>query len=637
MLLEALFACAVVVVGLMGAFALLDASAKTSSVTKAREGATNLAREILEDAHAIPFSEIAPSTITAKLQAMNGLANASHGSNWQIVRRGYTYTVTVNECSVDEPKDGLAKSHDGSFCSGQPEWKTGETVDSAPVDFKRVTVEVSWVAAHTSHTTKEVGNLNAAAAESGLSASELKLASTTPETSGWEPKSPTIASSSVTQLNFSVSAPQGTTAMIWSVDGVTQSPAPEHKSGAEWTFSWTISSSSPSDGTYQVAAQAEQANGSIGPAISIPVSLARAVPKAPEGVMGGFNTVYITETETRQVVELKWQPNGERNVIGYRVKNPSGAEVCPTPASPPTLSLANSCIDLSPPAPTSANLTYSVTALYRDASGNVQEGPATNFTPVGTPISTYALAPSEGNTGTNCTGPKGNAAKKDMLLSYTPGSDSTAGATTVFCSNAFAGGETIGGSGPLTAYFANASTTTSCTITGEATLNGTEHGPPAVEKTIPANTAVKAYEFNFTYSVVFEPPAGSRVDVVLIWGSGTGCANTTLHYGSSTYPSNYQSAPKPLPEPPKPPTELKVAPQANGTAILTWVAPSSGTSVSFYRIYRDGRPYTARYDTADVASSPEYTDVNRNSAHTYYVTAVSSSLAESAFAGPVTG
>src|SRR2546426_839807 len=78
----------------------------------------------------------------------------------------------------------------------------------------------------------------------------------------------------------SVTAPEGTTAIVWSVDGVTQSTPEAIKTGAtKWSFSWTVSGLS--DGTYQVGAQAQQANGVIGPAVSIPVKLIRSVPAAP--------------------------------------------------------------------------------------------------------------------------------------------------------------------------------------------------------------------------------------------------------------------------------------------------------------------------------------------------------------------
>jgi hypothetical protein len=623
MLIETLIAAVVLIVGLMGAYALLDLSARTSSATRAREGAVNLAREILEDTGTIPFSELSPS-IGSRLQQIPALAPSPPGTPWRIQRRAYTYTVTVEECSVDDPKDGLGK-HDSTFCPGQPE--TAE--DAAPVDLKRVTAKVTYVAMRRTHEVRETETFGSAGEQLGLNARELKLLSTEPATFVEKPTEPTITAPGVTKLNFSVTAPEGTTAINWSLDGVPQSAPVAVKSGTtQWTFSWTISG--VSDGTYQVGAQAEQANGVVGPTVSIPVKLIRSVPAAPSEVMGGFNSIYVgNEAAKTQVAELQWQANSERNVIGYRVYNPSGKEVCP--GSPSTLSLQVSCIDFNPPAPTAANLTYSVVALYRNSSGVVTEGPATKFTLVGSTSNKYTFAPSNGNTGTNCS----QFTKKDMLLSYTPGSDTTAQNSIVFCSNAFAAGETVMFGGTLTAYFANGNTTKNCPITAELTLNGNLNGPAAVVKTIPLNSATKAYEFAFPSTGQVEPGTGGRIEVLLIWGPGCD-AKTQLHYGAATFPSAFQTAPKPLAATPNAPASLTVRPQPNGTAVLEWTPPSGGVPVSFYRIYRDGKLYTKRYDTGD-ATEREDVDTNRTTAHTYYITAVSSSLAESEFTGPVTG
>src|SRR5437588_5094812 len=384
-LLEALIASVVLVVGLLTAFAVLALSAKTSSATRAREGATNLAREILEDAGTIPFSELSPS-IGERLKQIAALAPKPPGPAWQIERRGYIYTVTAEECSIDDPKDGYGK-HDSTFCSGQTEGTP--PVDAAPIDLKRVTAKVTYFARGSTHEVREAETFGSAGEQLGLNTGELKLASTEPATTIEKPTEPTITSS-LTKLTFSVTAPEGTTAIVWSVDGVTQSTPEAIKTGAtKWSFSWTISGLS--DGTYQVGAQAEQANGVIGPAVSIPVQLIRSVPAAPSEVLGGFNSIYVSnETTKTQVAELQWQANTERNVIGYRVYNPSGKEVCP--GSPSTLSLELSCIDFNPPEQTASNLTYSVVALYRNSSGVVTEGPATNVTLIGATSNKYALA-----------------------------------------------------------------------------------------------------------------------------------------------------------------------------------------------------------------------------------------------------
>ena len=91
--------------------------------------------------------------------------------------------------------------------------------------------------------------------------------------------------------------------------------------------------------------------------------------------------------------------------------------------------------------------------------------------------------------------------------------------------------------------------------------------------------------------------------------------------------------------PPNPPTGLTVTVNADGTRRLNWTAPTTGTAVDFYRIYRDGTATSARIDSQGaVASAVSWTDTaTGGSAHTYRVTAVSASLAESSFLGPLTG
>src|SRR5881392_3646692 len=62
-LIETLVAAVVLIVGLATLFGLLDSSVKATYATRAREGGTNLARQVLEDARTIPYSQMAPTTI----------------------------------------------------------------------------------------------------------------------------------------------------------------------------------------------------------------------------------------------------------------------------------------------------------------------------------------------------------------------------------------------------------------------------------------------------------------------------------------------------------------------------------------------------------------------------------------------
>lgn len=389
-LIEALMASVILIVGLIGLLGLLDVSVKASASTRAREGATSLAREIVEDARTIPYAQIIPTSIESQLQAMNGLTNATPSSGWHINRRGFTYTVAVKECAIDDPKDGLAKTHDSKiFCEGQKDWTEG-VVDTAPENLKRITAEVGWTFKGRTSTVKQVSTLTAAGQGIGLLAKELKLTSPIVSTT------PVITGAAIKTLTFSVSFPEGTSAVDWSLEGAKQEELTPASNATSLTFSWPINEPPlhpyVSDGTYQVAAQAVNSTGVIGPPISIPVRLIRGVPKAPTEIIGGFNTVYKGGVAT-EVVELQWKANAERNVIGYRVLGPAPAKelICPE-NSPEALSTTTSCIDL---AGKLSEGTYSVVALYRNyavAGEPVQEGlPGTTVLPI---LRATSIAPS---------------------------------------------------------------------------------------------------------------------------------------------------------------------------------------------------------------------------------------------------
>jgi hypothetical protein len=479
-MIETLVAAVILILGLAALFGLLDTSVKATASTRAREGATSLARQVLEDAHTIPYAQLSSASIAGELQTMNGLTDGSPAAGWQIIRRGVTYTVTVTECSVDDPKDAFGV-HEGTFCgdAGEKEWKAGEAAkDAQAADLKRVTAEVKWVAQGRTPKVRQTLTLTAAGGAVGLTASNLRL------TVPFESTAPVIASEPVSQkLTFAVSSPTGTTAVEWSLEGSRQSPGATLQTGTTWAFSWSIAG--VSDGTYQVAAQAVNAEGVVGPPVTIPVTLIRNVPAAPKGFKGGFNTINVAGTP-KQVTEFQWQANAERNVIGYRVYRPTAAGkelACPT--SPETLSLSVSCIDLIPPKPTAANLTYEVVALYRKAEGQALSNTVSEGTPAQFKV---------------------------------------------------AGGE--------------------------------------------------------------PPPAGPNAP---------GAPLTLTH-------------------------------NADGSVTLNWSAPASGgAAVAFYRVYRGSTNYSDRYDVTLNGTTTTYTDTDATSSHSYWVTAVGSTLTESPFLGPVTG
>src|SRR5919107_2783471 len=81
-LVELLVAAFVLVIGMAGAFTLLNGANRATTTNNARMGATNLARELLEDARSVDYDALKPSTIDAVLQAKSGTS----GSPWKVTR-----------------------------------------------------------------------------------------------------------------------------------------------------------------------------------------------------------------------------------------------------------------------------------------------------------------------------------------------------------------------------------------------------------------------------------------------------------------------------------------------------------------------------------------------------------------------
>jgi Tfp pilus assembly protein PilV len=368
-IVEVLVATLVLVAGLLTTFLMLDVALHSSSGVRGREGAVTLARQITEDARSIPYSQISNSTIASTLQGMPGLANTSGGSNWTIVRNGFTYTVTASVTTVNDPKDS-----------------------SGGVDLKQVKTTLTWSTFQgKSHSISETTTVSKAGQDPGLIATGLQLSSpawgTTAGLSGTGPTAPVITSTGITSLQFSVTAPSGTTAIVWSLNGGKQSSwngsAPS--SGTTWTSAaWSLSG--VSDGTYTVGAQAEDSSGVDGPAVTISVRLIRNVPSAPTVTAYGFNNATTVGGPSTTVAELQWSTNPEQNVVGYQISNSSNTTICQTSTSSygscglsgaqVWCASATTCIVLNQP----SNLTYTIKALYYDANNNLQAGNGTSVT-----------------------------------------------------------------------------------------------------------------------------------------------------------------------------------------------------------------------------------------------------------------
>ena len=140
-LVELLVAAFVLLVGILGTVALVDGANGTTSANRAREGATNLTRELIEDARSVQYGSLDVATLPATIASLSG-GTAQGDGTIVYSRRGVTYTSTPSLCYVDDPKDGYGSHAGATFCGNV----TG-AADTFARDYKRFTVVTTWTGA----------------------------------------------------------------------------------------------------------------------------------------------------------------------------------------------------------------------------------------------------------------------------------------------------------------------------------------------------------------------------------------------------------------------------------------------------------------------------------------------------------
>ena len=137
-LVEVMVTMLILVIGISGSIALIDGANARTLMTKEREAANALNREVIEAARSVPYAKLAGSAIS-EVQAIKGSRTARRRpprGRWS--GRKQTYTVTMSVCSVDDGQDGFGDKTGAGFCSN------GARADRNPDDYKRVTVTVTW-------------------------------------------------------------------------------------------------------------------------------------------------------------------------------------------------------------------------------------------------------------------------------------------------------------------------------------------------------------------------------------------------------------------------------------------------------------------------------------------------------------
>ena len=610
-IIEVLVASLVLAVGIGATLGLVAGASRANRASKEVEGATNLARELTERVRGLSYDQLTSANAATQLQANGALATTTSGA-WTVSRRGMTYTIDLSICSVDDPKDDLG-AHDGAtFC---PDSTATGTADLSPQDFKRATATVSWTAA--SGATRRVRQSVVLNAKGADGPPVTAIGATTPAFP--DPAAPVVSNPATSSVIFQVTGDPGTNSVTWTLDGQPQGTAQPSGDGTTWSFAVDVSSLP--DRTYELSASAVDARGVEGPAFTVPLVLNRYVPGAPTGVTGGRNTVYVSGTAT-PVAEVEWLANPEVSVVGYRVYRPDGTRACPGGAT--TIDPSLTCVDTSP-----QNGQYEVAAIYRDSNNAIQETAHTKTAALSSATSRSYFFKNMNSFG----GQSGCATtdvNRDLDTSWTGGARAVttmaSGIDTFrLCSPVQpAGLATTAGTAKLSVNLQNRNTA-GCDLTPSVEVDGTTWLTGA-KITIPASEPA-IVERTWSWSIPVTSLAGKRVAVLLAFKAGTACDQTDVVYNDTTYRSRLD-LPGSSTGAPDPPTGLTGTATADGLK-LDWVAPSSGPTPAFYRIYRDGYDLTRRYDrTGDAATT--YTDPDRTSgSHTYYVTAVTANLTES--------
>jgi prepilin-type N-terminal cleavage/methylation domain-containing protein len=351
-LIEVIAATLILLVGILATTAMLNASSRANATNRQRDVATNVARELIEGARSIPYERVSEPGVNTALQAIPGLEDAPE-SGYVLVRNGVSYTIDIDVCVMDDPKDGGGpRSATDTFCSTSA---APGTQDKNPEDYKRVTTTVTWTRDGLKRRVQQTGIINNPGSASG------------PAIRSIAPVGGTTVTNPVTQIVVDVTTSSKPAAINWLLDGSVMQPPPVQQgtTGLNWRFTWDIGDTETGtlDGPYILSAEAFNQYGVSGPGRQETVVLNRRRPFAPRRVTGG-RTIFGT-------VEIEWDANSERDIIGYEVRRlgaTGAAVVCPLVDQ----GLNTTCTDPTPPA--IDPVVYVVYAYDRNPAGAPREG-----------------------------------------------------------------------------------------------------------------------------------------------------------------------------------------------------------------------------------------------------------------------
>jgi prepilin-type N-terminal cleavage/methylation domain-containing protein len=374
-LIEVLVAITILLVGVLGVVAMVDGANAVTQRTKAREGATNVARSVIEVGRAVPYKDLDEASLLAALDSRPGLDDAQPVAGHQVRMRGFTYEVTVQVCSMDDPKDDLGRD-DGTidFCPESQAASAGNEKDRNPDDYRRISVTLEWTRGNSSAVEDAKQTSIVPNPIGGLGPS---IADLVPQGIGSPPYTVTT---SVSSIDFEVTTSTSADTVNWLVAGSVQGDATQADgTGKRWDFTWNLDSPEPfHDCTWVVGTEAFDADGRSGAPKSVTVTLNRSRPPAPTGFEGGRNG---NSSPLVHMVDLEWQQGPECDVLGYQVfREIDGTNVwtqiqCMGQAQPEYHELST-CLDET--APGLVNLRYRVRAVDTLPTGGLGAGTFTS-------------------------------------------------------------------------------------------------------------------------------------------------------------------------------------------------------------------------------------------------------------------
>lgn len=320
-LVEVMVAALILIVGAGAAFALIDSANRAVSSNAARSGGTNLARELTEYARTTDYDLLQPTQVVTAMRKHTQIAGTLSGSTWTIVRRNVTYTVNVDACTFDDPKDGLAATAPPNPCPAAAAIAGVTTPDVNGDDFRRVKFTLTWKARGRSGSlTQQAAIVNPAGALGPRIDVFDEPAADIP--------SGTSAVNWGAAYALKLTTKSSAASVHWSADdGVSQGDA--SGAGTSWGFTWNLGTEFDPvnywvrDGAYTIQAQGFDSRGVPGEGKLRTVYVNRHIPAAPVNFNGGWN-------QRLGVVDFKWNRNDERDIQGYRVLRADNTVVCST-------------------------------------------------------------------------------------------------------------------------------------------------------------------------------------------------------------------------------------------------------------------------------------------------------------------